>query len=164
MGVPGGAARVGEDLVYAGFWVRVGASLIDCVLMVVVLAPIVYAIYGPAYLESDALVQGPLDFLLTWVLPAVAVILFWVYKGATPGKMVFRARIIDARTGGRPSTGQLIGRYLGYFLSTIGFLLGYLWVIWDRRRQAWHDKLAKTVVVRRVASAGPESVRFQPEG
>jgi uncharacterized RDD family membrane protein YckC len=132
--------------------------------MVVVLAPIVYAIYGPAYLESDALVQGPLDFLLTWVLPAVAVILFWVYKGATPGKMVFRARIIDARTGGRPSTGQLIGRYLGYFLSTIGFLLGYLWVIWDRRRQAWHDKLAKTVVVRRVASAGPESVRFQPEG
>jgi uncharacterized RDD family membrane protein YckC len=98
---------------YAGFWVRVGAALIDSFLAALILVPIVWAVYGPQYFSSDTLLAGPLDFLLTWVLPAVAVILFWVYKSATPGKMALGLKIVDARTGELPSTGQCIGRYLG---------------------------------------------------
>ena len=94
-------------------------------------------------------VQGPLDFLFSWVLPGFATILFWVFKQATPGKMAIGARIVDAVTGDRPTTGKLVGRYFGYYLSTIGLLLGYVWVAFDPRKQAWHDKLAGTVVVRR---------------
>lgn len=85
--------------------------------------------------------------------------LFWVYRQATPGKMVISARIVDARTGGKPGTGQLIGRYLGYYVSIIPLLLGLVWVAFDARKQGWHDKLAGTVVVRpRVR--GPQAVKF----
>ncbi len=87
---------------YVGFWLRVGASLIDTLLTLAICFPLVTWIYGKDYWTSTALVQGPLDFLLTWVLPAVAVILFWIYRQATPGKMAVSARIVDSRTGGRP--------------------------------------------------------------
>jgi hypothetical protein len=58
------------------------------------------------------------------ILPAIAVIIFWMYRQATPGKMLIGAKIVDAKTLGKPTTGQLIGRYFSYYLSTIGLLLG----------------------------------------
>ena len=88
------------------------------------------------------------DLLLNWIFPALAVIVFWIYRQATPGKMVIGARIVDARTGQPPSTGQLIGRYFGYYVSMIPLCLGLLWVAFDARKQGWHDKLAGTVVIR----------------
>ena len=87
-------------------------------------------------------------------------IAFWHYRSATPGKMVIHARIVDARTGEPPSVGQLIGRYLGYFVSTLPFFLGLIWVGIDARKQGWHDKLARTVVIR-DKRRGAEAVRFE---
>ncbi|MGH8222764.1 MAG: RDD family protein, partial [Woeseiaceae bacterium] len=110
--------------------------------------PLVHWIYGAEYWASTRLIQGPADFLITWVAPAIAVLLFWYYRQATPGKMAIRARIVDAKTGGKPRTGQLIGRYLAYYVSTIPLLLGFIWVGFDARKQGWHDKLAGTLVVR----------------
>ena len=87
------------ELEYVGFWARVGAALIDSVLLLAIITPLLYWFYGPSYfLEGDA-VHGLADVLLNWVLPAVAVIVFWVYRQATPGKMVIKARIVDADTG-----------------------------------------------------------------
>jgi uncharacterized RDD family membrane protein YckC len=111
-------------------------------------------IYGRDYWSSTALVQGPADFLINWVLPALAVLLFWIYRQATPGKMAISARIVDAQTGGRPSNGQLVGRYFAYYLSMLPLFLGFIWVAFDPRKQGWHDKLAGTVVVR-VPRAAP---------
>ena len=59
------------------------------------------------------------------------------------------ARAEDAKTGGKPSTGQFIGRYLCYYLSSLLLGLGFIWVAFDSRKQGWHDKLAGTLVVRR---------------
>ena len=78
---------------------------------------------------------------------------------ATPGKIAIGARIVDARTGEPAGTGQLIGRYLGYFVSTLFLGLGLLWVAFDARKQGWHDKLAGTVVIRRKGGRA-EPVRF----
>lgn len=136
------------DLEYAGFWVRTLAALIDSILLIVVLFPVLTAIYGWAYWDSTQLVQGPADFLVSWVAPAVAVLMFWVVKQATPGKMAVSTRIVDAKTGANPSTTQLVIRYLGYYVSMIPLFLGIIWVAFDRRKQGWHDKLAGTVVVR----------------
>lgn len=148
-----------EGTVYAGFWVRVGASLIDTVLLLLVTSPILVIIYGWAYYDTSEFIlfHGTGDVLVSWVLPPIAIILFWIYKQATPGKMAVNARIVDVRTGGPPSTGQCIGRYFAYFISAIPFCLGFLWVAIDRRKQGWHDKLAGTVVIR---NPGPEPVRF----
>ena len=138
-----------SEVEYAGFWIRTGAAIIDSVLVVIVLIPIILLIYG-----ADTLLSGmPTDslsyLLLNYVLPAAAVIIFWVYKSATPGKMALGLTIVDAKTGGKPSTGQFIGRYLGYYVSMLPFFLGIIWVALDRRKQGWHDKLAGTVVIRR---------------
>jgi uncharacterized RDD family membrane protein YckC len=133
---------------YVGFWARTGAALIDSVLLLMIIAPLLYWFYGPEYFAAPEGVAGPADLLLNWVFPALAVIAFWIYRQATPGKMVIGARIVDARTGQPPSTGQLIGRYFGYYVSMIPLCLGLLWVAFDARKQGWHDKLAGTVVIR----------------
>lgn len=138
-----------DDVQFVGFWRRVGATAIDVSLLSVLTAPLLYAVYGSGYWLSDALLLGWWDFLLSWVLPAVAIIGLWMWKLATPGKMVFSAVIVDARTGGRPSVGQWIVRYLGYVPAGAALGLGLLWVAFDRRKQGWHDKMAKTVVVRK---------------
>lgn len=132
---------------YVGFWARVLASLVDTVLIVIVIAPIAWFVAGPAYFDP---LRGAsaLNVLLEWIFPAAAVVVFWLYRSATPGKMVVGAVIVDAKTGQKPSTGQFIGRYLGYFVSILPLGLGLLWVGWDARKQGWHDKLAGTVVIR----------------
>jgi len=152
-----------EDLEYVGFWPRVGAALIDTILLCVILYPLLTWIYGGEYWLDARLVKGPVDFLLSWVLPAIAVVLFWTYRQATPGKMAISAKVVDARTGGTPSTRQLVIRYLGYYVSTLPLCLGLIWVAFDPRKQGWHDKLAGTVVVR-PSHRGVAPVRFEPPG
>jgi len=148
------------ELEYVGFWARVGASIIDTLLISLIILPIVTAVYGTDYWLDDTFIKGPVDFLVTWVFPTVAVVLFWIAKQATPGKMAISARIVDAETGKKPSAGQLTIRYLGYYVSMIPLFLGIFWVAFDRRKQGWHDKLAGTVVVR-PKCRGPQAVVFK---
>ncbi len=150
-----------SDFEYVGFWPRVGASIIDAIIVFIITAPPLLAIYGWGYFinNNGPLVAGPADFLLSWVLPAVAVILFWLYKQATPGKMVVSARVVDARTGKTLTVGQSVGRYLAYFVAILPLFLGIIWVAFDPRKQGWHDKLAGSVAVR-PKHRGPEPVRF----
>lgn len=133
---------------YVGFWARVLATLIDSVLIMAITLPPLLAIYGLAYLENDEAISGLADILISNILPMILVILFWTKKQATPGKMAVSARIVDAETGKAPSVKQCIGRYFAYILSAIPLGLGFLWVAFDPKKQAWHDKLAGTVVVK----------------
>lgn len=141
---------------YVGFWERTLASTIDSVLSLLIAAPILTSLYGRDYLDNKliGIASGPVNILMTWVLPAVAVIAFWVFKQATPGKMAISARIVDARTGNPATTRQLVGRYFAYFVAAMPLFLGILWVALDKRKQGWHDKLAGTVVVKVGTSTG----------
>ncbi len=149
-----------DELEYAGFWIRVWASIIDTILLMLIMMPILLSIYGIEYMESEEFIKGPTGFLVSWVLPAIAIIIFWIYKSATPGKMAISSRIVDAQSGSQPTTGQFIGRYLAYFIATLPLGLGIIWVAFDKRKQGWHDKLAGTVVVRKK-NTGPERVVFE---
>ena len=139
-----------QNVEYAGLWVRVGATIIDTLLIMAVLTPLLVAIYGWAYFDATntGFFAGPADFLLSYIAPAVAVIVFWIYRQATPGKMALSIRIVDATTGSAPSTGRCVGRYFAYFVSIFPLGLGLIWVAFDKRKQGWHDKLAGTVVIR----------------
>ena len=132
---------------YTGFWARVGASLIDTLILMAIITPTMVAIYGWGYFQSTQLSQGSAHLFMNWVFPIIAIIAFWIYKQATPGKMAIDAKIVDAKTGGKPSVMQYVIRYIGYFISVIPLGLGILWVGWDKKKQGWHDKLAGTVVV-----------------
>src|SRR5690554_4671396 len=124
--------RINEnEFEYVGFWARVGASLIDVIILMLITVPIMLIIYGDSYLDSESLLQGPVDFFVSYVFPAIAVIIFWYTKQATPGKMAIGARLVDARTGNAPSIGQLIGRYFAYIISTLPLCLGYFWIAFD---------------------------------
>jgi uncharacterized RDD family membrane protein YckC len=142
---------------YAGFWIRVWAALIDSALVLFVAVPLIVWLYGWDELLFGGEAFKPMRFVIEWLLPAAATLVFWRYRSATPGKLAIGARIVDARTGGTPSLAQFIVRYLGYFVSIFPFFLGLFWVGIDRRKQGFHDKLARTVVIRPKA----EPVRFE---
>ncbi len=132
---------------YAGFWKRLGASAIDSIIIVAIIAPILTVVYGKDYWLGESTHNGYLDVLLNYIFPAIAIVLFWVYKSATPGKIYCRIRIIDVRSGKTPTPGQLIGRYLSYYVSLLPLGLGFFWVAFDKRKQGFHDKLSNTAVV-----------------
>ena len=136
-----------NDLKYVGFWKRTVAGLVDTFLIILVIFPILIRVYGIEYLNNEHMEKGSFDFIINYVFPTIAVILLWKYYQATPGKMIFKATIIDAKTGGKPSLRQLIIRYLGYIISTIPLGLGIFWVAFDKKKQGFHDKLANTVVI-----------------
>ncbi|MGH8446106.1 MAG: RDD family protein [Solimonas sp.] len=153
-----------SDLEYVGFWARVGASLIDTVILLVISVPLLVWIYGWAYYTDPerGFIAGPADLMISWVLPAVATVLFWLYKTATPGKMAISARVVDATTGQPMRAGQATIRYLGYFVSLLPLFFGFIWIGLDPRKQGWHDKIAGTVVVR-PRHRGPAPVKFGGE-
>ena len=142
-----------DDLEYAGFWIRAWAFLIDGFLIALITTPLSSIIFGGAYIASVDLFM---DFLVSSLLPAAYVILFWVYNGATPGKMAISAKVVDAVTGEHPSAPRYIARYVGYLLSMLPLGLGFIWIAFDKRKQGWHDKLSGTVVVRKK----PDTVIF----
>ena len=138
-----------SDYEYVGFWVRVGAALIDTILVLEVIGTILMVADSTQVWDSEAFLYIPMDYLMLYlIIPAIATILFWKYMQATPGKVLFRAKIVDARTGNAPKFKQCIVRYIGYYLSGIAALgIGFLWIGWDSKKQGWHDKLAGTLVI-----------------
>ena len=161
---------------YVGFWRRFIAFLIDSLVVVIILSPVMLALYGGGYFgrlsaewaalrvssgdpNADAarivdILSRPdsavmaLGDLRVQIGIMVAIIVLWRFRGATPGKMLVKAKIVKAADLGQPSTGRLIGRFFAYFVSIIPAFLGFLWIAFDARKQGWHDKLAGTVVVR----------------
>ena len=143
---PRGGA-VADEVEYVGFWPRVGAALIDTLAVMFLIVPLLVWYFGIGW----AYAEGATAFVINWILPGVAVLLFWHYRSATPGKMAISAVIVDARTFAKPSLAQLIGRYVGYYVSAIPLMAGIIWVAFDKRKQGWHDKMANTVVIRKRA-------------
>ena len=142
-------AAEGREL--AGFGRRLAAQVIDVLWLLplsVVLATIAGVVNG-----GEMSLGGE---MMSNIIGALIVLLFWAERQGTPGKLVLGLVIVDAETGGAPRFGRLVLRYLGYLLSALPLGLGYFWMLWDDRRQTWHDKLGGTLVLvtRRPGVAG----------
>ena len=136
---------------YAGFWIRLGASLVDTLLMVLITIPLLIIYYGfdtywQAAQSGEFLGLG--EVIISWLFPIVATIWFWLKMQATPGKILFSLKVLDEKTGQPLTLNQSVIRYLGYFASTIVLGLGFIWIAFDGKKQGWHDKMAGSVVVR----------------
>jgi uncharacterized RDD family membrane protein YckC len=96
------------------------------------------------------------DWAVLLVSLAFVVFYFWLLsKGTTPGKMLLRERVVEKLTGQHPGFWRMILRELiGKAVSGLFLGLGFLWAIWDKDNQAWHDKIAGTVVIREFGGAG----------
>ena len=139
-----------QAIQYVGFWARTAAYIIDMILLMLIIYPLLFIVLGSGVIDGsnpEVLASGAY-WLISFVLPIVLFMAFWFIKSSTPGKMLFSAKIVDAKTGEKPSKGQFIGRYFGYILSSLIFMLGFFWIGWDKRKQGWHDKLSGTIVVK----------------
>lgn len=136
-----------DSVQYVGFWARFLAFIVDSIAVSLLLAVLGLMFYSS--MVADEIDMGRL--LMEAAIAAAAFLLFWIYRDSTPGKMIVKAVIVDAKTFGKPAVWQYIVRYLGYYISMIPFGLGFVWIGLNRRKQGWHDLLARTVVIREDA-------------
>ncbi|HLY47749.1 MAG TPA: RDD family protein [Solirubrobacteraceae bacterium] len=119
----------------AGFWRRLAAALIDG--LIVGLVSGIFEALSPR--------SGYLFGIL------VAATYFTYFEGGPAGagfgKRAMRIRVVDLDSGGPIGYGRAFIRYVGRIVSAFVLYLGYLWMLWDRERQCWHDKFANDVVV-----------------
>lgn len=138
---------------YAGFRRRLAAFLIDSLLFSALSLLLFYILYGPAYFQEVGRIDQQIGYywrwelLINWLLPLLLTVFFWVRFQGTPGKLLLNCKIVDARSSSRLSIAQAVLRYLAYFVSILPLGLGFLWIVWDRRKQGFHDKIAGTMVV-----------------
>ncbi|MBN8725866.1 MAG: RDD family protein [Acidobacteria bacterium] len=130
----------------AGFRLRLGAFMLDLILMLMLMLFI--TLIATKFISYQAIINK---------IGLVVVIGGWIYnflilasiKGQTIGKQLVGIRIISVDQS-RAKASQIIIRHtFGYFIATIAFALGFLWLLWDRKQQGWHDKLAKTLVIKK---------------
>lgn len=99
--------------------------------------------------------SGAGGFILGIILTLIGypiVLLWFLSKGLTPGKLVMSEQVVEHLGGGYPGLGRMLLRdVFGKWVSGLAFGLGYFWAIWDKDGQAWHDKIAGTLVVKRSA-------------
>jgi uncharacterized RDD family membrane protein YckC len=159
--LPSLARRHGD---YAGFVTRLAAFVLDRIIITLILAAT--AFLADFLLRSFQL--GPvfgfqsLSQQIASATAGVAASLFnvaydvgfWMLAGQTPGKRIMGVLIVRT-DGGRVKLGTALLRWVGYWFSGILFL-GYLWILVDSRRQGFHDKLARTLVI----YAEPEAAGF----
>lgn len=140
-------------VVYASFWRRVGAVVVDSIVLSILSAGMLYVLYGQAYfmwLQENDDVFGSFgigEWLVNYAMPVLVLAGGWRYFGASPGKFLFGCQVVDSRTLGRISWGQALLRYVCYLISALPLGLGFAWVAWDKRKQGFHDKIANTVVI-----------------
>ena len=136
----------------AGVARRLAAQLLDAVSVwaIFFLVMIVAGIVGGAS-QSAGLTLGA--FFWT-VIGYIVFALWFLAQGRTPGKWLAGIRVVDKRNGSLPGLGRMLVREtIGKFVSGLFFALGYFWAIFDKDTQAWHDKIAGTVVVRQAVPA-----------
>ena len=129
---------VSPETVSADFFTRLVAIFIDGIILVipnVILTMVLGQIFGS--LISLGIGVGYSYY-------------FWTTSGQTPGKMVMSLKVVNADNGALLEPSAALLRYVGYFVSSIALGLGYLWVLWDPKHDAWHDKIAKTKVIKVV--------------
>jgi uncharacterized RDD family membrane protein YckC len=86
---------------------------------------------------------------LQWIFLAILtlfLLVFWQSSQSTLGKMVFHSKIVDVTE--KPTIKQLLLRFVGYMVVSFTLGIGFIWILFDARKQGWHDKMANTVVVK----------------
>ena len=127
---------------YIGFGPRFVAWLVDVIVLVVV-AGVLGALLG--LLGSSS---GWLTNFAGLIISIGYFVFYQEYAGQTLGKKAMGIKVVDY-SGGKPSYMTFFLReIIGKFISGFVFGLGYLWILWDPKKQGWHDKIASTYVVK----------------
>jgi uncharacterized RDD family membrane protein YckC len=151
---------------YAGFGRRWGAMFIDGIIVSLATFMISFSFEFTKGLISTAgntggsgatdagllitdTILSLLSVLINFGLTAGYYIYFIGKNGQTPGKKVFNIKVINSDTGLPPGyLNAFLREIIGKMVSAFLFGLGFIWMIWDDKKQTWHDKIANTIVIR----------------
>lgn len=138
---------------YADWWMRwLGYSIIDGLVVVgiaLVLSLVLWMMFYASNESPTAEEENTFTGFMALFAYAAAFVYLWVSNsiGQSVGKLILGLRVVMKDTGEAPGPARGFLRTFGYLVSTITLLLGFLWAAWDEDRQAWHYKMAGTVVV-----------------
>jgi uncharacterized RDD family membrane protein YckC len=143
------AERVDLDL--AGVGQRLASYLVDAVVLSIIYIALIF-LFG-VQIEEEAIAGGDFSttFSAVYILMAAIAIGYYTYffgNGQTPGMKLVEIKLI--RVDGVEPVGYKKGffRWVGMEISGMVLLLGYLWILIDKKKQGWHDKIAGTYVVK----------------
>jgi uncharacterized RDD family membrane protein YckC len=122
---------------YANIFQRFIGALIDLAITFPVALLIHTSFVGVNSLASQ---------LIFMLIEGFYYIMFWRTKRSTIGMMAMKVRIYSEN--GVLTINQALYRYLGIYLSAICLGIGAIWMLWDRNKQTWQDKIAKTYVIK----------------
>jgi uncharacterized RDD family membrane protein YckC len=139
--------------VYGGFWRRMYAFSLDgfliMLLTLTILACGMLLLPNLDMQQSYGGVKSEYVTHFSWLWAFMFMAYFTYFHGIcgkTPGKMIFGLRV--TRVNGEPlGLGTALLRWFCYGNSVFFFFLGFLWIIVDRKKQGFHDKIAETVVI-----------------
>ncbi len=141
-----------QPVVYAGFWIRFGAAFIDGLIMYIIQMVITLGFFGSLMMQPENF-QAGLGSLLTYyfIVIALNLVYFGVMESssyqATFGKRALGLKVVTLNNE-RLSLGNAIGRYLAKIPSALILGIGYLMAGWTEKKQALHDMIAGTLVVK----------------
>jgi uncharacterized RDD family membrane protein YckC len=139
---------------YGGFWIRVGAYLIDYIILQIASTVVMVVVMGSVGGFSAG--SAPDDTVLTGAVLAMYLVLLvgnWLYYAilessswqGTVGKKALGLVVADGH-GERISFGRATGRFFAKIISGLILLVGYMMVGWTERKQGLHDMIASTYV------------------
>jgi len=143
---------------YAGFWQRFWARLLDGLVVGVLAAVVLAATWAVARVAWEPNLRWTVFCLGIASAYALSFYYYWVgaAEGATVGMDVLGISIVRDKDGEPPGWGIGLGRVLAeglldglLVLTVVGWVLMYLWMIWDEKHQTWYDKAVGTIVVQR---------------
>ena len=138
-----------ESTKYGGFWIRVAASIIDFIVLLIPGLLISFLLEATMHAENEFQ-----KVLLNITDISYTTILWWIYCAvlqssawqATVGKKAVGLKVVD-ENGNRISFGRATGRYFASYISALILCIGYMMVGWTSRKQGLHDMIAGTLVV-----------------
>ncbi len=121
----------------ASFWRRLGAAVIDAIVVGV-----------PSWIVQIAVNRG-VGYLVGLAIAGCYFTYFHGRTGQTPGDAAVSIRVVDERNGtGQPiGYNRAVGRWAMSYVSGFAIVLGYLWMLWDPKKQTWHDKAVGSLPV-----------------
>jgi uncharacterized RDD family membrane protein YckC len=139
---------VNGGTMYAGFWRRVAAFIIDGLLLSAVTVPLSLAIGGEDAYTAGSTTASSISTAISWLYYAL---MESSARQATLGKMALGIIVTDLE-GRRIGFGKATGRYFAKILSALIIGIGFLMVAFTEKKQGLHDMLAGTLVVKGAPS------------
>lgn len=142
-----------EDVVFAGFFSRLAAFLIDSILVGVGLWIVKVPVWfikmavGDSFLFQPFLFEFTIFDVIYYLLTVTYFVLMTYYCGATVGKHLMKIKVVDAEGQKLSFISVLVRETVGRYLSALIIYIGYIIAGFDERKQGLHDKIADTCVI-----------------